>query len=118
MKALSVLHLLMLTGRLFHRVAAVFRTEISGILLEDKQQQILLSTEGHSHIELYVNRPGSCTLTCIWLEGNAGVQNVLFVHVYGPLVYVYNSVFSVHVNMSRYYETKYGVLNRKLNMAR
>ena len=40
-------------------------TQISVILLDDKQQQVRLSIEGQSHVELYRHRSGSPKLVTI-----------------------------------------------------
>ena len=87
LKAQGVLQFLTLTGRLFHKVAAAFPNTFrlkftpniydtvrgasdSGLrdLLDDTQQQVPLSTERQSQVELYVDRPGS--VACMWLETN------------------------------------------------
>ena len=94
---------LMLTASLFHRVAAalqgiryrtlhpvfgvglaVLQDQTRGISSEDKQQQVPLSTEGLSHVGLYVYKPGSGTSTCIRFEASARSSKlVLYACVYG-----------------------------------
>ena len=34
-------------------------------LSDAKQQQVLTSVEGQSHVGLYMHKPGSCTATCV-----------------------------------------------------
>ena len=76
----------MLTGRLFHKVAAAFPkffyhtshnvfvvwlavvwTQISGTVLDAKQKQVHQNTEGQSHVSVYMHKLGFCTVTFIWL---------------------------------------------------
>ena len=84
MKASSVLHCPVLTGSLFQWVAAPFpkpchRTshqvflvrlemlafQISGILSDDKQQQVTLITEGQSHVGFYTHKFRSYVEFCV-----------------------------------------------------
>ena len=59
---------------------ALLWTQISAILLNDKQQ-VCLCTEGQPHIELFRNK--SCTVTFTWLEVNVGSsRQLLYAHFY------------------------------------
>ena len=53
----------------------------SGILLADTKQQVLPCSQ------LYMHTPGSCTVTCMWLEASAGSSRLmLFAHIFGVLI--------------------------------
>ena len=109
----------MFTGKLFHRVAAAYpnhlipyvASRVYGtvnsvsysdirIVLDHKQKQVPPSSDGQSHLRLYMHKPGSSVVTSIWLEANvASSRLVLYADIYGCwwLAAPRNSVFSVVV---------------------
>ena len=69
---------------------AVFATQISEVLSNDKQKEVRLSTEGQFHVDLYMHKPKSWTTTYILLEVNAE-DSRLVLHAYSVfIILLYN----------------------------